>query len=150
MFTPRLQTFSGIKSCTDTTLRPPQTAFFFLVLNEIKTSTSAGCQTEMGTYVTTKPSNHGVSRDLLHCRQTIEPLEFSKTSKNPHLKWQIFCFCGMTVVSSTVFEKEISCQHVDVKMRMLPFFSVQKSGVISRWGQSVSDRDFSHLSLLYV
>ena len=41
-----------------------------------------------------------------------------------------------------VFETEISCQHVEGKMRVLQFFSVEKSGIISRWGQSVSDRDF--------
>ena len=80
----------------------------------------------------------------------MEPLEFSKTSKKRRLKRQIFCFCGMTVVSSTVFEREISCQHVDVKMRMLRFFSAEKSGVISRWGQSFSDWDFhTCLSFMY-
>ena len=52
----------------------------------------------------------------------MEPLEFSKTGKKRRLKRQIFCFCGVTVVSSTVFEREISCQHVDVNMRMLRFF----------------------------
>ena len=40
-------------------------------------------------------------------RQTMEPLEFSKTGKK-RLKRQIFCFCGVTIVSSTVFEREIS------------------------------------------
>ena len=55
-------------------------------------------------------------------RQTMEPLEFSKTGKKRRVKRQIFCFCGVTVVSSTVFEREISCQHVDVNMRMLRFF----------------------------
>ena len=34
-------------------------------------------------------------------RQTMEPLEFSKTGKKQCLKRQIFCFCGVTVVSST-------------------------------------------------
>ena len=67
----------------------------------------------------------------------MEPLEFSKTGKK-----QIFCFCGVTVVSSTVFEREMSCQQVDVCMRMLRFFSVEKPDIIPRWGQSVSDRDF--------
>ena len=81
-------------------------------------------------------------------RQTMESLEFSKTGKKRCLKQQIFCFCGMTVVSSMVFEREISCQHVAVKMRVLRFFSVEKSGVISRWGQSVSDRDF-HTCLFF-
>ena len=80
-------------------------------------------------------------------RQTMEPLGFSKTGKK-RLKRQIFCFCAMTVVSSTVFEREISCQLVDVKMRMLRFFSVEKSGDIPRWGQSVSDRDF-HACLFF-
>ena len=78
----------------------------------------------------------------------MEPLEFLKTGKKRRLKRQIFCFCGMTVVSSMVFEREISCQHVDVKMRVLRFFSVEKSGVISRWGQSVSDQDF-HTCLFF-
>ena len=64
----------------------------------------------------------------------MEPLEFSKTGKKRRLKRQIFCFCGVTVVSSTVFEREISCQHVDVKVRMLRFFSVEKSSDIPRWG----------------
>ena len=81
-------------------------------------------------------------------RQTMEPLEFSKTGKK-RLKRQIFCFCGLTVVSSTVFEREISCQHVDVNMRMLRFFSGEKSGIIPRWGQSVSDRDF-HTCLFFM
>ena len=75
-------------------------------------------------------------------RQTMEPLEFLKTGKKRRLKRQIFYFCGVTVVSSTVFEREISCQHVDVNMRMLQFFSVEKPGIIPRWGQSVSDWDF--------
>ena len=79
----------------------------------------------------------------------MEPLEFSKTGKKRRLKRQIFCFCGVTVVSSTVFEREISCQHVDVNMRMLRFFSVEKSGIIPRWGQSVSDRDF-HTCLFFM
>ena len=39
-------------------------------------------------------------------------------------------------------------RNVDVKMRMLQFFSVEKSGVISRWGQSVSDQDF-HTCLFF-
>ena len=52
----------------------------------------------------------------------MEPLKFSKTGKKRRLKREIFCFCEMTVVSSTVFEREISCQHVDVNMRMLRFF----------------------------
>ena len=78
----------------------------------------------------------------------MEPLEFSKTGKKRRLKRQIFCFCGVTVVSSTVFEREISCQHVDVNMRMLRFFSVEKPGIIPRWGQSVSDRDF-HTCLFF-
>ena len=71
----------------------------------------------------------------------MEPLEFSKTGKKRRLKRQIFCFCGVTVVSSTVFERGISCQHVDVKMRMLRFFAVEKPGITLRWDQSVSDRD---------
>ena len=82
-------------------------------------------------------------------RQTMEPLEFSKTDKTRHLKRQIFCFCGVTVVSSTVFEREISCQHVDVKVRMLQFLSLEKSSDIPRWGQSVSDRDF-HTCLFFM
>ena len=53
-----------------------------------------------------------------------------------------------SIVSSTVFEREISCQHVDVNMRMLRFFSVEKPGIIPRWGQSVSDRDF-HTCLFF-
>ena len=36
-------------------------------------------------------------------RPTMKPLEFSKTGKKRRLKRQIFCFCGVTVVSSTVF-----------------------------------------------
>ena len=76
----------------------------------------------------------------------MEPLEFSKTGKK-RLKRQIFCFCGVTVVSSAVFEREI-CQHVDVNMRMLRFFAVEKPGIIPRWGQSVSDRDF-HTCLFF-
>ena len=82
-------------------------------------------------------------------RQTMEPLEFSKTGKKRRLKRQIFCFCGVTVVSSTVFERETSCQHVDVKMRRLRIFSVEKPGIIPRWGQSVSDRDF-HTCLFFM
>ena len=82
-------------------------------------------------------------------RQTMEPLEFSKTGKKRRLKRQIFCFCGVTVVSSTVFEREMSCQHVNVKMRMLRFSSVEKPGIIPRWGQSVSDRDF-HTCLFFM
>ena len=62
----------------------------------------------------------------------MEPLEFSKTDNKQRLKRHIFCFCGVTVVSSTVFEREMSCQHVDVKMRMLRFFSVEKPGIIPR------------------
>ena len=58
------------------------------------------------------------------------------------------CFCEVRVVSSTVFQREISCQHVDVNMRMLRFFSVEKPGIIPRWGQSVSDRDF-HTCLFF-
>ena len=81
-------------------------------------------------------------------RQAMEPLEFSKTGKKRRLKRQIFCFCGVTVVSSTVFEREISCQHVDFSMRRLRFFSVEKPGIIPRWGQSVSDRDF-HTCLFF-
>ena len=54
--------------------------------------------------------------------QTMEPLEFSKTGKKRCLERQIFYFCGMTVVSSMVFEREISCQHLDVKMRMCCHF----------------------------
>ena len=79
----------------------------------------------------------------------MEPLEFSKTGKKRRLKRQIFCFCGVTVVSSTVFEREMSCQHVDVKMRRLRIFSVEKPGIIPRWGQSVSDRDF-HTCLFFM
>ena len=45
----------------------------------------------------------------------MEPPEFLKTGKKRRLKRQIFCFCGVT-------EREMSCQHVDVKMRMLGFF----------------------------
>ena len=82
-------------------------------------------------------------------RQTMEPLEFLKTGKKRRLKRQTFCFCGVTIVSSTVFERKISCQHVDVNMRMLRFFSVEKPGVIPRWGQSVSDRDF-HTCLFFM
>ena len=100
------------------------------------------------TYVKTKPPNHGASQDLLQ-RQTMEPLEFSKTGKKRHLKGQMFCFCAVTAVSSTVFEREISCQHVDVKMRMLRLPSVEKPGIIPRWGQSVSDRDF-HTCLFFM
>ena len=81
-------------------------------------------------------------------RQTMEPLEFLKTGKKRRLKRRIFCFCGVTVVSSMVFEREISCQHVDVNMRMLQFFAVEKPGIILRWGQSVSDRDF-HTCLFF-
>ena len=110
--------------------------------------TSAGCQTETDTCVKTKPPNHGASRDLLHVGRQMEPLEFSKTGKKRHLNRQIFCFCGMTVVSSMVFEREISCQHVDAKMRMLRLFAVEKSGVISKWGQSVSNRVF-HTGLFF-
>ena len=86
-------------------------------------------------------------------RQTMEPLEFSKTGKKRRLKRQIFCFCGVRVVSSTVFEREISCQHVDVNMRMLRFFSVEKPGIIWHYSQvgSISFwSGLSHLSLLYV
>ena len=82
-------------------------------------------------------------------RQTMEPLEFSKTSKKRRLKRQIFCFCAVTVVSSTVFEREISCQHVDVNMRMPQLFSVAKSSDIPRWGQSVSDRN-CHTCLFFI
>ena len=46
------------------------------------------------------------------CRQTMEPLEFLKTGKKRRLKRQIVCSCGVTVVSSMVFEREMSCQHV--------------------------------------
>ena len=46
-------------------------------------------------------------------------------------------------------EREISCQHVDANMRMLRFFSVEKPGIIPRWGQSVSDRDF-HTCLFFM
>ena len=53
-----------------------------------------------------------------------------------------------SIVSSMVFEREISCQHVDVNMRMLWFFAVEKPGIILRWGQSVSDRDF-HTCLFF-
>ena len=48
-----------------------------------------------------------------------------------------------------VFERKVSCQHVDVKMRMLQFFPVEKSGIISRWNQSVSDQDF-HTCLFFM
>ena len=67
------------------------------------------------TYVKTKPPNQGASRFAAR-RQTMEPLEFSKTGKKQCLKRQIFCFCGVTVVSSTVFERKISRQHVHVNM----------------------------------
>ena len=112
--------------------------------------TSGDCHTETGMYVKSKDrttqSWHVMG--FAARRQTMESLEFSKTGKKRHLKRQIFCFCGMTVVSSTVFKREISCQHVDVKMRMLRFFSVEKFGDIPRWGQSVSDRDF-HTCLFF-
>ena len=81
-------------------------------------------------------------------RQTMQPLECSKTGKKRCLKQQIFCFCGMTVVSSMVFEREISCQYLDVNMRMLRRFFVEKPGTVLRWGQSVSDRDF-HTCLFF-
>ena len=57
----------------------------------------------------------------------MEPLEFSKTGKKRRLKRPIFCFCGVTVVSSTVFEREMSCRHVDVKIRMLRFFFLSRN-----------------------
>ena len=47
-----------------------------------------------------------------------------------------------------MFEREISCQHVDVNMRMPRYFSVEKPGIIPTWGQSVSDRDF-HTCLFF-
>ena len=100
------------------------------------------------TYVKTKPPNHRYVRGFAARRQTMEPLEFSETAKNDVWSGRIFFFCGMSVVSSMMFEREISCQHVDVKMRMLRFFSVEKSGVIPRWGQSVPDRDF-HTCLFF-
>ena len=83
-------------------------------------------------------------------RQTMERLEFLKTGKKRRMKQQIICFCGMTVVSSTVFEREISCQHVDVKMRMLRFFSVEKSGVISRWVDQFLIGSFTPVSSLHI
>ena len=104
-----------------------------------------------GSYVDVRKNKTAQSRRVTGFaapRQTIQPLEFSKTGKKRRLKRQIFCFCGVTVVSSTVFEREISCQHVDVNMRMLRFFSVEKPGIIPRWGQSVSDRDF-HTCLFF-
>ena len=100
------------------------------------------------TYVKNKTTQSWRVTGFAACRQTMEPLEFSKTGKKRRLKQQIFCFCGVTVVSSTVFEREISCQHVDVNMRMLRFFSVEKPGIISRWGQSVSHRTFTPVSSL--
>ena len=75
-------------------------------------------------YVKTKPPNQSASRDLLHVGRQWNLWNFRKPAKNRRLKWHIFCFCGVTVVSSTVFEREISCQHVRVNnnMRMLRFF----------------------------
>ena len=85
--------------------------------------TSAGCQTEAGTYIgKNKTTQSWRVTGFAARRQTMNPLEFSKTGKNRGLKWQIFCFCGMTVVSSTVFERELSRQRVDINMRMLRFF----------------------------
>ena len=85
--------------------------------------TSAGCQTETGTYVKTKPSNHGASGDLLRVGKHWNLWNFQKRAKNDVWSGRSQnCFCAMTVVSSTVFEREVSCQQVDVKMRMLQFF----------------------------
>ena len=110
--------------------------------------TSAGCHTETGTYVKTKLPNRGTSQDLLRVGRQWNLWNFRKSTKK-RLKRHIFCFCGVTVVSSTVFEREMSCQHVDVKMRRLRFFSVEKPGIIPRCGQSVSDWDF-HTCLFFM
>ena len=80
----------------------------------------------------------------------MEPLEFSKTGQKWRLKRQIFCFCGMTVVSSTVFEREISCQHMDVKVRILQFFFCGEIWRYSPVGSISFWSGLSHLSLLYV
>ena len=111
--------------------------------------TSAGCHTETGAYIKTKlPMQSWHIMRFAARRQTMEPLEFFKTGKKRCLKQQIFRFCGVTVVSSMVSEREKSCQHVDVKMRMLQFFSMEKPGIIPRWGQSVSDWTFTPVSSL--
>ena len=39
-------------------------------------------------------------------RQTMEPLEFFKTGIKRRLKWQICCFCGVTVVSSQCLKEK--------------------------------------------
>ena len=83
-------------------------------------------------------------------RPKMEPLEFSKTGKKRRLKRQIFCFCGVTAVSLTVFEKEISCQHVDVNMRMLRFFFYGETWHYSQVGSISFWSGLSHLCLLYV
>ena len=114
--------------------------------------TPADCHTEMATYVKTKPPNQGASRDLLCVGRQwnlCQALEFSQTGKK-RLKRQIFCFCGVTVVSSTMLEREISCQHVDVNMlhENAAIFFCGETWHYSRWGQSVSDRDF-HTCLFF-
>ena len=83
-------------------------------------------------------------------RQTMEPLEFSKTGKKQCLKRQIFCFCGVTVVSSMVFERKISCQHADVNVRMLRFFFCGETWHYSQVRSVSFWSGLSHLSLLYV
>ena len=75
---------------------------------------------------------------------------FRKLAKTRRLKAADLLLLWVTAVSSTVFEREISCQHVNVNMRMLRFCSVEKSDVISRWGSVRFCSGLSPLSLLYV
>ena len=46
--------------------------------------------------VKTKLPNHGASRDLLYVDRQWNLWNFQKPAKK-RLKWQIFCFCGMTI-----------------------------------------------------
>ena len=83
-------------------------------------------------------------------RQTMEPLEFSKTGKKRPLKWQIFCFCGMTVISSMVFEREISCQYDNVKWERCDFFLWRNLAIFPGEVSQFLIRTFTPVSSLHM
>ena len=56
--------------------------------------------------------------------------------------------CGTTVVISTVYERGMSYEPVEVENRTLGLVFVEKSDFIPRWGQSLSRTGF-HTCLFY-
>ena len=134
-------------------------------------STSAGCQTEMPADVCKNKTAQSqrvmgfaahrqdnrvhhqsgfptfiMARQPLHQNVTTCYRCSDKRTKPSKCEWHLWRQHGhhwLTVAKlATVYRMWL------VNMRMLRFFSVEKSGVISRWGQSASDQDF-HTCLFF-